>query len=298
MRRAASVAARLDGVSSDSNLDAAIRAASLRFEESLRPDPLFIDPYAECLAFPDEGNFGIKEHHPTSLSSTLYYRLATKFIDDKIHSEVNSFDELRQIVLLTDGMDTRPYRLNWPRYTVIYDISPEAIFIEAHRKLRDSGAKVSKTCMMVHTSMELSHLQMLLPRKGFSGYKPSLWVLQGLPLTTLAEFENILSTVSSLAMKGCHFIGEFPGLLLGDKFEDKLATQKWMEKLFSSHGFRTSVVNYDEVAKNVHDVAIGDSANLLFVARQLRFSDAQMEAWRAHFERIDEDGDEEGFEEL
>lgn len=97
MRRAASVAARLDGVSSDSNLDAAIRAASLRFEESLRPDPLFIDPYAECLAFPDEGNFGIKEHHPTSLSSTLYYRLATKFIDDKIHSEVNSFDELRQM---------------------------------------------------------------------------------------------------------------------------------------------------------------------------------------------------------
>lgn len=48
----------------------------------------------------------------------------------------------------------------------------------------------------------------------------------------------------------------------------------------------------------MHDVAIGDSANLLFVARQLRFSDAQMEAWRAHFERIDENGDEEGFEEL
>ncbi|KAK8954500.1 hypothetical protein KSP39_PZI002699 [Platanthera zijinensis] len=224
MRRAAGVDARLAGAGSDSNLHAAIRAASLRFEETLRPDPLFIDPYAECLVFPGEGNFGIKEQQQASLSSTLYYRLATKFIDDKILNEVNSFDELRQVVLLTDGMDTRPYRLNWPRYTVIYDISPEAIFKEAHKKLQDSGAKLSKTCMIVHTSMELSDLHMLLSRKGFSGYKPSLWVLQGLPLTTLAEFENILSTVSSFAMKGCPFIGEFPGLLLGDKFEDKASS--------------------------------------------------------------------------
>lgn len=41
----ASVNARLDGVSSDKNLDAAIRAASIRFEESLRP--VIISTYAE-----------------------------------------------------------------------------------------------------------------------------------------------------------------------------------------------------------------------------------------------------------
>lgn len=195
-------------------------------------------------------------------------------------------------------MDTRPYRLNWPRYTIIYDISPEIVFRAAHKKLQASGAKVSKTCMMIHTSLESSNLQSLLQRKGFNGSKPSLWVLQGLPLITLTEFEDILSTISSLAMECCHFIGEFPCCLLGTKFENKFATQRWMEKLFFSHSFSVSVVNYDEVARNVEDVAEGNSVNVLFVARQLRLSDAQMEAWRAHFERIDEDGDEEGFEEL
>ncbi|KAL0916346.1 hypothetical protein M5K25_013849 [Dendrobium thyrsiflorum] len=288
---------RLDGAGIDSNLNAAIRAASIRFEETLRPDPLFIDPYAECLVSSEVGNPGKKQQQRTSLSS-LHYRLATKFIDDKILDEISRLEELRQIVLLADGMDTRPYRLNWPRSTVIYDISPEAVFKAASGKLQGGGAKVSKTCMMIHASLESSDLQTLLQRKGFSGYKPSLWALQGLPLATLADFEDILSTVSSLAMKGCLFIGELPGCLLGTELDNKLATQRWMEKLFLNHGFRVSVVNYDEVARNVLGGPEGKPFNVLFVARQLRLSDAQMEAWRSHVEMIDEEGDEEGFEEL
>ncbi|KAH0459346.1 hypothetical protein IEQ34_012160 [Dendrobium chrysotoxum] len=288
---------RLDEAGFDSNLHAAIRAASIRFEETLRPDPLFIDPYAECLVSSEVGNPGKKQQQRASLSS-LHYRLATKFIDDKILDEISRLEELRQIVLLTDGMDTRPYRLNWPRSTVIYDISPEAVFKAAYGKLQGGGAKVSKTCMMIHASLESSDLQTLLPRKGFSGYKPSLWALQGLPLATLADFEDILSTVSSLAMKGCLFIGELPGCLLGTEFDNKLATQRWMEKLFLNHGFRVSVVNYAEVARNVLGGPEEKPFNVLFVARQLRLSDAQVEAWRSHVERIDEEGDEEGFEEL
>lgn len=37
--------------------------------------------------------------------------------------------------------------------------------------------------------------------------------LQGLPVMTLASFEEILFTVSSLAMKGCLLLGELPGWL-------------------------------------------------------------------------------------
>ncbi|XP_020583493.1 uncharacterized protein LOC110026741 isoform X2 [Phalaenopsis equestris] len=294
----ACVNGRLDGRSSDPNLDAAIRAACIRFEESLRLDPLFIDPYAECLVSSEAGRSGMKKQQLASVSSTLYYRLATKFIDDKILDEISSLQELRQVVLLTDGMDTRPYRLNWPRSTVIYDISPEAVFKEACGKLQVSGAKVSKTCMMLHASLESSDLQTLLLRKGFSGYKPSLWVIQGLPLTSLADFEDILSTVSCLAIKDSLFVGEFPGRLLGTELDNKLAIERWMENLFLNHGFRVNVVNYDEVARNVPCGVEGKAFNVLFAARQLRLSDAQMETWRSYMERIDEEGDEEGFEEL
>lgn len=40
-----------------------------------------------------------------------------------------------QVVLLTDGMDTRPYRLNWPKSTVVFDISPDNVFKRAAQKL-------------------------------------------------------------------------------------------------------------------------------------------------------------------
>lgn len=195
-------------------------------------------------------------------------------------------------------MDTRPYRLNWPRSTIIYDVSPEAVFKEACGKLQDSGAKVFKTCMMIHVSLESTDVQALLQSKGFSGCKPSLWALQGLPLTTLVDFEDILSTVSSLAIKSSLFIGELPGWLLGTELDNKPATERWMDKLFLNHGFRVSLVYYDEVARNVHGEPKGKPFNVLFVARQLRLSDAQMETWRSHFEKIEEEGDEEGFEEL
>ena len=37
--------------------------------------------------------------------------------------------------MLTDGMDTRPYRLNWPKSTMIFDVSPDSIFHAAAEKL-------------------------------------------------------------------------------------------------------------------------------------------------------------------
>lgn len=41
-----------------------------------------------------------------------------------------------QVVLLTDGMDTRPYRLSWPTSTIIFDISPDRVFNGAAEKLK------------------------------------------------------------------------------------------------------------------------------------------------------------------
>ena len=114
-------------------------------------DPLFVNPYADCLVPPNTSKLTDQASHP--------YCLATKFIDDKLLWTVGHFDELKQVmiiqnntynfgykvlqgrsfqlqvVLLTDGMDTRPYRLTWPPSTMIFDISPENVFQEATKKL-------------------------------------------------------------------------------------------------------------------------------------------------------------------
>lgn len=44
-----------------------------------------------------------------------------------------------QIVLLTDGMDTRPYRLPWPPASMIFDVSPNTTFNIAVERLEGRG---------------------------------------------------------------------------------------------------------------------------------------------------------------
>uniref|UniRef100_A0A0E0AHN2 Uncharacterized protein n=1 Tax=Oryza glumipatula TaxID=40148 RepID=A0A0E0AHN2_9ORYZ len=252
----------------DTLLDGALRAARFRDEESRRPDPLFIDPYAAVLLSLDVAS------------------------EDK---------DLLALHLMPNGMDTRPYRLSWPRLSVVYDVSPRRVFITASQQLRGAGAKISRNCVVLHTSSESPDLQAGLNKNGFNGNRPSLWVLQGLPLFTFKSLEDLLLVIGNLAMKGSIFIGEVPRFMQWGAATDMASEQDRLENLFFTQGFRVSFVHYEEVAK---DVGLGlDSppeihGRALFIAEQLRFSDAQMESFRMHFERIEDDADEDGFEEL
>lgn len=145
----------------DPLLQAAIAAASLRLQETFRPEPLFLDPYAGCFV-PAQIDVDTKQ-------CSLHYFLATKFIDDKLLDTVNQIDGLKQVVLLMDGMDTRPYRLSWPTSTIIYDVSPDRIFKTAAEKLEGVGAKIPKGCLFRHVPSESSNVQQSLRAKGFNG---------------------------------------------------------------------------------------------------------------------------------
>ncbi|WVZ62552.1 hypothetical protein U9M48_012291 [Paspalum notatum var. saurae] len=285
----------------DRLLLAALRAARIRDEESRRADPLFIDPYAAVLLSHD-----VSHHDMDYLVSHVvpcpdHYRLTTRYIDDKLQSLINSSEDIRQIVLLTDGMDTRPYRLSWPRLSVVYDVSPGKVFSTATQQLRGTGAKLSRNSVLLHTPLETTDLQEGLSKNGFNGNRLSLWVLQGLPLPTITSFEKLLLVISNLAMKGSIFIGELPHFPDCTAPTDMGLEQRSLEKLFFTQGFRVSFVQYENVAKDIGlDLATPweQHGRVLFVAEQLQFSDAQMESFRMHFVRMEEDADEEGFEEL
>ncbi|XP_044946514.1 O-methyltransferase 1, chloroplastic isoform X2 [Hordeum vulgare subsp. vulgare] len=267
---------------------AALRAARLREEESRRSDPLFIDPYAAVLLSLDVAHQASESLVSPLMPSADHYRLTTRYLDEKLQHLISRSDNFRQIVLLTDGMDTRPYRLSWPRMSIVYDVSPGRIFSTAAQQLRGAGAKISRNCVLFHTPLESPDLQEGLCKNGFNGNRPSLWVLQGLPLSSSSSFKRLLLVISNLAMKGGIFIGEVP-------------EQDRLENLFFTHGFRVGFVLYENVAKDLGlDLAPEKEqcGRILFVAEQLRFSDAQMESFWTHFDRTEEDADEEGFEEL
>ncbi|KAL3531474.1 hypothetical protein ACH5RR_010796 [Cinchona calisaya] len=129
------------------------------------------------------------------------------------------------VVCGADGMDTRPYRLNWPKSTVIFDISPGRVFKAATLKLEDVGAKIRRSCFFLHIPSESSDIEEMMRNKGFKGTRSSLWIFQelvgifvvfklyGLPVVKLARFKGILFVVSNLATKGCLLLGELPSWL-------------------------------------------------------------------------------------
>ncbi|XP_042517438.1 O-methyltransferase 1, chloroplastic isoform X1 [Macadamia integrifolia] len=281
----------------DPLLQAAIDAASLRFEETCKPEPLFLDPYAGCFIGSDT-NEDMKLS-PSFSASLHHYCLATKFIDDKLLSTINLMEGLRQIVLLADGMDTRPYRLNWPNSTIIFDISPDLVFQIAAQRLEGVGAKIPRNCLFVHVPYKCLDVQEILQRKGFMGSQPSFWIFQGLPVLNLASFNELLFIISCLATKGSLLVGELPIWLTETEVGNKSTTQKWMDKLFLSNGFQVEIIDFKDVARSVgRNPPLGGYKNILFVAEQLRLSDDQMESWRREYHRIEEEADEEGFEEI
>nr|QTZ19409.1 S-adenosyl-L-methionine-dependent methyltransferase MMAR [Bixa orellana] len=87
-------------------------------------------------------------------------------------------DGHKQVVLLTDGMDTRPYRLKWPTSTIIFDVSPERVFKKAASELEGVGAKIPRGCMFLHIPLECPNIQQSLHAKGFHGNRPSIWAIQ------------------------------------------------------------------------------------------------------------------------
>ncbi|KAF8731760.1 hypothetical protein HU200_015694 [Digitaria exilis] len=268
---------------------AALRAARIRDEESRRPDPLFIDPYAAVLSH-DVARHDMDYLVSHSVPCQDHYRLTTRYIDDKLQNLISNSEDIRQIVLLTDGMDTRPYRLSWPRLSVVYDVSPGKVFSTATQQLRGSGAKVSRNCVLLHTPLESPDLQENLSKNGFNGNRLSLWILQlshgftaahnhefGKPLACYKQFSNERKYVRRRAAPSSRptFInGHAP---LYNVFQG--LEQDNLEKLFFIRGFRVSFVQYDDVAKDIGlDIAAPwqQHGRVLFVAEQLRFSDAQV----------------------
>ncbi|GLT42444.1 hypothetical protein SLA2020_164420 [Shorea laevis] len=73
----------------DPLLQEAMDAASRRYQETYRPEPLFVDPYAGCFVHPNiQTDLKKKRSH---------YCQETKFIDDRLFRTVNHIAGLKQV---------------------------------------------------------------------------------------------------------------------------------------------------------------------------------------------------------
>jgi len=96
--------------------------AAVRARESGRKDRSFHDPWAEALA----GEQGASWIAQRPEDSTITMALRTPYFDDFLE-QISSLDEIRQVVLLAAGFDTRAFRLKWPAGVCIFEMDQPSV---------------------------------------------------------------------------------------------------------------------------------------------------------------------------
>eukprot|EP00850_Spirogloea_muscicola_P018400 SM000168S02599 [mRNA] locus=s168:150699:152781:+ [translate_table: standard] len=300
-------------------LQAARRRAAERAAESCRQGALFVDPFAAALV----------DNTPTerdqSACSSGEYCVATHFIDQSLLRAVaaGGLDggRLHQVVLLADGLDTRPYRLPWPPTTAIYDVSPASAFSAVTAVLQGTAATVPAGCLVRHVSAELVEAEdwrdegwgEKLVRLGYQATQPSAWALQGLDGLAGEALQSVVGQAALLVAQGSVFVGEL-------QLPDTTATsaeadgaQQELRELFGRNGFLVRFLSHADAAASLGAAAearlVGSSGDgdcgggggdcsgtaVLFVAEQQRWCEAELEGARWELARAEDDDGEEGF---
>ncbi len=168
--------------------------ASVRALESQRADRLFDDPWAATLAEP-EGAAWMENRSPDSVIPII---LRTRFFDDFLE-RITRQENIRQVVLLAAGLDTRAFRLNWPEQTRLFELDQPDVL--AHKEAALQSIRGEACCQRQTIAVDLTaNWPEALLKNGFDSQTASLWLLEGfLFYLTNEAITLLLDTVTRLA---------------------------------------------------------------------------------------------------
>jgi methyltransferase (TIGR00027 family) len=173
-------------------------AAARALETERNGDKLFTDDLARELAAPrgfelldKYGGGGLVE----------FVAIRTRYLDDAIESVLSTSD-VRQVVLIAAGMDTRSFRLTWPEDVVVYEVDHADLLEEKRTRLSRLGAQPRVTRHEVGADLAGDWLPEL-ERAGFDRTRPTLWIPEAL-LFFLTEEQagTLLRTLRTASASG------------------------------------------------------------------------------------------------
>ncbi len=173
--------------------------AAVRARESERADRLFNDPWAAALA----GKEGVAWLERMSAGagggSADFQVIRTRFFDDFLLHTTAQHD-IRQVVLVAAGMDTRGFRLHWPEGTRLFELDQPQVVEFKDRVLSSAEAKPFCWRQAIGVDLEGSWAD-ALRAAGFDASQRSVWLLEGL-LFYLPEASalKLLDIVSEMAV--------------------------------------------------------------------------------------------------
>lgn len=147
--------------------------ASARAQESAREDCLFYDPWAAALAGP-EGVAWLEQRGGSVAPIVIRTHYFDQFLQDAAQRT-----EIRQVVIIAAGLDTRAYRLTWPEGIHLFELDQAAVLEHKSQVLEAAGAQPACQRTALATNLEGDWPEALLSA-GFDTVQPSTWLLEGL----------------------------------------------------------------------------------------------------------------------
>jgi len=193
--------------------------SAARAIESQREDRLFDDPWAAALAGENGANWieGLHAGNDGALTA-----LRTRLFDDFLLG-VTHEHEIRQVVFIAAGLDTRAYRLAWPEGTRHFELDQPQV-LEYKEQILTSAA-ATPTCERRAIAVDLTGpWTESLQKAGFDPQQPVAWLLEGflVYLPTGSEI-RMLEDVTTLAT---------PDSWLGfDAVNTEMLTSQWTRPL-------------------------------------------------------------------
>lgn len=201
----------------------ALAVAAGRAMETARPDGLIADPQAEHfvaaaqaagspIALPTGWPPDTKEMAKIAevaqeeldnlwRTTTTYMGVRSRFFDDYFHTACGA-GEVRQVVLLAAGLDSRAYRLDWPAGTQVFEIDHPNVLEFKDRVLAEKGVEPKCTRHAVGVDLR-EDWPAALRESGFDPNLPTAWLAEGLVfyLTDEAK-ESLFERVQQLSARG------------------------------------------------------------------------------------------------
>jgi methyltransferase (TIGR00027 family) len=117
---------------------------------------------------------------------------------------------IRQVVILASGLDTRPYRLWWPRGTTLYEIDRPQVLDFKSEVLRGLGATLTANRRAVGVDLRQDWLA-ALRRVGFDAAQPTVWIAEQLLVGYLPpDAQNrLLQDVTAVSAAGSRFAADY-----------------------------------------------------------------------------------------
>jgi methyltransferase (TIGR00027 family) len=205
--------------------------AASRALASKQADPLITDPYADALVKAvglehsirlADGDLNVDDD-PLTNTGRICEQIAvrTRFFDDFFTQATAA--GIRQAVILASGLDTRAYRLPWPRDAVVFEIDQPQVLEFKTSVLDGLGATAPARHQTVAIDLR-DDWPTALRDSGFDPSVPTAWIAEGLLIYLPPDAQDrLFDNITALSAPGSRLATEHMDL--------PVKSDEWARKL-------------------------------------------------------------------